>query len=140
MAQSSTFMPPLLDTILFCDDIRQEAGNKLTVVGIYGRHLFLPRDAQFPAGIRQLSIYLRFADVVGGEILRLKVVLGTRIVFEPKEPTLLSVPLHRDEYSSVGLFLVPFAFESFGDYTIQLYWDDEVRPFKEEILTVSPAP
>ena len=35
-----------VDTI-FCDDVRQESGNKLSYMGIYGRNLLLER---FPVG------------------------------------------------------------------------------------------
>lgn len=133
-------MPPKLDTIIFCDDIRQETGNKLTLVGIYGSHVYLPKDAKFPAGMRQLCAYLRFSGVRGGEKLSLKVERETKVVYESPEPSELRAPNQEDEYSQVGLFLVPFGFESFGNYSFKFFWEKEALLVREVVLRVLPLP
>lgn len=133
-------MPPLTDAVIFCDDIREETGNKVTLVGIYGKRLFLPKDAKFPAGIRQLCVYIRLTGVRGGETLRVTVSRDSRTVFELPESAPIKTPNYPDEYSSVSLYLVPFAFESVGEYTFGLYWANQTKPFREEVLQVLFTP
>jgi len=43
---------------IYCDDIRQEILNKVTLVGIYNDKIVLPSDAKFPVKLR-LGVYVR---------------------------------------------------------------------------------
>lgn len=39
---------------IFCDDVRHEVGNKFTLVGCYGRELYVP---EFPTTIRRICVH-----------------------------------------------------------------------------------
>jgi hypothetical protein len=132
-------MPPQLDTLIICDDVREEMGNKATLVGIYGKHLFFPKNAKFPAGMRQLCLFLRCTGAKGGETVRLRVSRDAQTVFESPESSPVKAPDYPNEYSSISLYLIPFAVESVGDLKFSLYWGNENKPFREEIMQVRLA-
>lgn len=129
-------MPPKLDTVIFCDDFREETGNKGTLVGVYGKRLFLPKDAKFPAGMRSLCIYTRFTNVRGGETIRITVSHKGKVIFESPESTPMKAPPYEDDYSSYVFFLIPFTIEEVGAYEFSLYWGNESISFAEQTLTV----
>lgn len=52
---------PLFAYAQFCDDIRHEAGHKVTLVGLYGTSLFLPT---FPTLIPKLGVCLIVSNTV----------------------------------------------------------------------------
>jgi hypothetical protein len=133
-------MPPLLDSLIFCDDIREEKGNKITLAGVYGKHLFFPADAKFPAGIRQLCVYLRFTGIRGGETVRLRVSMNDEVIFEAPESSQVKVPDQPNEYAAISMFLIPFGVQNVGDLKFGFYWGKEDRPFREEVLYVRLAP
>lgn len=43
---------------IFCDDIRQEAGNKLSYMGVYDRALYI--DEEFPITLSKLCVVINF--------------------------------------------------------------------------------
>jgi len=45
---------------IFCDDIRQEIGNKVTLVGCYGDELYVP---DFPAHIHKLCVHFILTSI-----------------------------------------------------------------------------
>lgn len=48
---------PVTHWVLFCDDIRQEAGNKLSYMGVYDAEVQVPATAApGPAGLQRLAI------------------------------------------------------------------------------------
>lgn len=69
----------------FCDDIRYEIGNKITLVGIYNTTLFLP---EFPALIPHLGVNLIIDLPIDEEIktLVLRIEKGDEIILESTTP------------------------------------------------------
>jgi hypothetical protein len=56
----------LLDFIV-CDDVRQEVGNKVTVVGVYSDEILIPAPPSWPVILPKLGVFLRikpFEDFV----------------------------------------------------------------------------
>jgi len=48
--------PPPYGTATFCDDFRQEVGNKVTLVGVYSGDMTFPQGVTFPLGIPKLVV------------------------------------------------------------------------------------
>lgn len=46
----------------FCDDIRQEAGGKLSFMGVYAQKMLLPK---FPARLMKLCVHIDFCGPMG---------------------------------------------------------------------------
>ncbi len=46
--------------VLFCDDIRQEQGGKVTLVGMYGPNMLF--DAPFPITVPKLGIVVKYFE------------------------------------------------------------------------------
>lgn len=65
----------------FCDDIRYEVGNKVTLVGLYNASLFLQ---EFPALIPRLGINLivetPIEDIISSVVLKIE--RGEEIIFQ----------------------------------------------------------
>src|SRR5262250_1610494 len=101
-------MPPKLESVIFCDDIRQEAANKSTLVRIYGKYLLMPATTEFPSALRQLCLFIRWTDVVGGEKLLLSCDFGAETIFKAPTPSVMNVPAKVDDYSQTSIYLVPF--------------------------------
>jgi hypothetical protein len=133
-------MPLQLDAVVFCDDIREEAGSKITLVGVYGKNVYLPRDARFPAGIRQLCIYYRFENARGDERIRIRVTHRGMTIFESPEPAQLRAPKAPDDYSGISLYLIPFGVVGWGDYEFSLYLEGRDEPLSRRTLHFGPAP
>ena len=64
-------MKPKLNYLILCDDIRQEVWNKVTLVGIYGNQIYVPKfPFTFPKLCMQISL--------GGIINRVKIDIHIR--------------------------------------------------------------
>lgn len=72
---------------LYCDDIRQEVGNKQTLVGIYtGNELIF--NGPFPAALPKLCVQATFVYPAGNgpEDVTIRVLLDSNILVETKIP------------------------------------------------------
>jgi hypothetical protein len=56
----------------FCDDVREERGNKETIVGVYSDTVSVP---SFPGGFKRMVIYVRVHADVDQEINELRLFL-----------------------------------------------------------------
>jgi len=78
-------------TSLFCDDIRQEIGGKLTFIGVYNNILYID---SFPAAIPRLGVFLKAIapSEDAFEAIGFKIWLGENLVAEvpvrPLQPPL----------------------------------------------------
>jgi hypothetical protein len=55
---------PKLEYAIICDDIREETGNKLSLIGMYQREIFVPK---FPFPFPKLCFFLSYKNVKGGD-------------------------------------------------------------------------
>lgn len=108
---------------LYCDDIRQEVGNKQTLVGIYsGNELIF--DRPFPVALAKLCVQAMFVFPAGKgpEDLKFRILLDSHVLVETKIPTEIianDVPVEPREDDAparrgvtANLILGPLAFES----------------------------
>jgi hypothetical protein len=57
--------PDAFGYVIFCDDVRQEVGGKLTFVGVYQTFLFVHQD--FPASLGKLVLSINYSERIGIE-------------------------------------------------------------------------
>lgn len=69
---------------IFCDDIRDEVGGKVTLVGVFSTHLLTPA---FPIFIPRLGVFVRSAIPRGQEgIARIRIEKNEAILLEAEFP------------------------------------------------------
>lgn len=56
---------------LACDDIREEVGNKLSFMGVYGKNIVIPKT---PFVFPQICVAIFCKDLSGGDIFSIKAV------------------------------------------------------------------
>lgn len=116
-----TKKPKLIDWIL-CDDVRQEASGKTTIVGIYGTDVIVPMT---PMVLPQLCIITKW-DISSGVfkeiVFRLELPDGNQL-----GPIAAKAPHHiKGERLSMHLSLIPFQIQLLGTYKIFLKIDTEL--------------
>jgi len=73
--------------VLFCEDIRQEIGGKVSLMGVLGSKLL---TQQFPIGFPKLCLFIEWEDLVGKANIAVNILPpeGTDIgYFSPHLPT-----------------------------------------------------
>lgn len=66
-------MPEILATAIFCDDVREEMGNKHSLMGIYGDNISVPA---FPGAMTKFAIYVRIHLPIDFEPYEMKLFLS----------------------------------------------------------------
>ena len=114
---------------LFCDDVRLEAGNKLSFMGVFQNIM-----------VQQLPVSLIKFAVVNHWVAQGSYLSEVRILTpDRQQPVVVSQPT-RFEIASGGFadnisFFVNVTFPTAGRYVVQTLVDSNL--FKEELLTVS---
>jgi len=130
-----TKKPKLIDWIL-CDDVRQEASGKTTIVGIYGSDVIVP---MIPMVLPQLCIITKW-DMSSGVFkevgFRLEMPNGTQL-----GPVKAKAPLSvKGKRLSMHLAFIPIQIQVVGTYKLHIKIDDD--PEKEigkfEVKLASP--
>lgn len=60
---------PKFNYSIICDDIREEVGNKLSLIGIYGKDIYVPR---LPFTFSQLCVAIAYKNLRGGDFFSVK--------------------------------------------------------------------
>jgi len=115
-----TRKPKLIDWII-CDDVRQEASGKTTIVGIYGADVIVPMT---PMVLPQLCIITKW-DVSSGTfkdiVFRLEMPAGNQMgPVKAKAPQSV-----KGSRLSMHLALIPFQIQTVGTYKLHIKIDDE---------------
>lgn len=110
----------------YCDDIRHELGNKISLIGIYGSDLLLP---EVPAVIPKLCIYAQLygePDKTFDDKMELKVTLDDAVI-----ATSISTPstssLKPRQFQKIGAQIVisPFFIEEECTLRVSAYYKDQ---------------
>lgn len=114
---------------LFCDDVRLEAGNKLSFMGVFQNIVV----QQVPVSLIKFAIVNHWQGQ-GGYLSEVRILTPDR-----QHPLVVSQPT-RFEIASGGFadnisFFVNVTFPIAGQYVVQTLIDSNV--FREELLTVS---
>lgn len=113
---------------LFCDDVRLEAGNKLSFMGVF-QNVVVP---QLPISLIKFAIVNHWQGM--GSYLS-----EVRILTPDKNPIVVSQPTRFDigvgGYADNISFFVNVTFPTPGRYVVQTLIDSNL--FQEQVLTVS---
>jgi hypothetical protein len=92
---------PRFASAVFCDDIRYEVGNKITLVGLYNRDLFV---SAFPAHLNRLAVSLTIDMPIGEKVESIGVVVekGDEIIFEIPSQNLAALPKSQHNNDAKG--------------------------------------
>jgi hypothetical protein len=110
-------------TAILCDDVRQEVGNKSSLMGIYDKDIFF---TDLPALLPKLCLYVRL-EGVGTAFQKCKITLKA-----PEED-----PIHLEISTpeitigqNVSLFSIfsPFRAKKTGHAKFEIRFDDRKRP------------
>ncbi|MFA6413389.1 MAG: hypothetical protein WCW53_11890 [Syntrophales bacterium] len=112
-------------SVFLCDDIRQEVGNKVSLMGIYGKDVILP---EIPFIFSKLCLLLS-AKEVKRVINDLKVVIITpqneQITLEIPAPPNQKVP----QDIQIGITMSPLNIKEEGEGKIEIFEKEESKPF-----------
>ena len=116
---------------LFCDDVRLEAGNKLSFMGVFQNIMV----QQLPISLIKFAVVNHWQGQ-GSYLSEVRILTPDR-----KQPIVVSQPT-RFEISSGGFadnisFFVNVSFPKAGRYVVQTLIDSNL--FQEQMLTVSDA-
>jgi len=117
-----TKKPKLIDWIL-CDDVRQEASGKTTIIGIYGADVIVPMT---PMVLPQLCIITKWdtSSAIFKEIeFRLEMPDGNQM-----GPVKAKAPHNvKGERLSMHLAFIPFQIQVIGTYRLHIKIDDDTE-------------
>jgi hypothetical protein len=119
---------------IVCDDVRLEAGNKLSLMGVF-ENIFFPA---FPAALLKFSIVNHWVGVGQFETF-VKVLSPDRREVVASMPSKFSI--ESQGYADNVTFFTNVGFERPGSYTVQIHLDGELaaeRPLY--VHHVPPAP
>lgn len=130
--------PSETDTFLVAEALRQEMGNKITIMGAFAAgNILLPPEAKFPAAI-SLAFYTVFRDGEGVFQAKLRITDPNGKLITPNLPMgnttkLASQPMQ----VSMNFGMFPLAMP--GKYKIEIMLDDHIYE-KSMSITVSDKP
>jgi hypothetical protein len=132
-----------LNALIVCDDIREELGGKLTLVGVYAGGLLLDKSIVFPSLMKSLCLFVRLS-LDDNDPLPEKVTLRGSLNGEKLfEHTGTVNVANRSEPVTVRLAFVPFTLRAFGEMTFQFTFSagaDTIHSFAERMtIAANPA-
>ena len=116
---------------LFCDDVRLEAGNRLSFMGVFPNNMILVQ--QLPVSLFKFAVVNHWQGQ-GSYLSEVRILTPDR-----QQPVVVSQPT-RFEIASGGFadnisFFVNVTFPTAGRYVVQTLIDSNL--FQEQVLTVS---
>jgi len=110
---------------ILCDDIRQEMGNKISLMGTYGKDVIVP---SIPFIFPKLCLLL-IAKEVQIEIPCLKVI----VTIPKSDPIILDIPAppikKKRQDIQIGITIAPLNIKSEGEATIDIFQKGEPKSF-----------
>jgi hypothetical protein len=117
---------------ILCDDIRQEIGNKISLMGIYGRDIVVP---QIPFVFPKLCLFL-MAKEVPCEINDLKII----ITVPQSDPITLDLPAPPNQKIPqdihVGITISPLTLNGEGKAKIEIFRTKERKPIISHLFNI----
>jgi len=110
--------------IILCDDVRHETGNKLSLMGIYGRELVV---SAIPAMMPHLCLVVMLEDIV-----RPFKEIKAKVMLPGSDPLGITIPgparLLEGGNHTVIVALAPAKIHKPGTGVLELYFFDEETP------------
>lgn len=100
--------------VLFCEDIRQEVGGKMSLMGVLGNKLLVP---QFPLHMPKFCLFIEWAEQLGKSVINLKITTPN----EGQAPRVLPIEVigQAGIVSRSLVVMNGFAFEQPGVYNFE---------------------
>ncbi len=121
------------ELVVLCDDIREEAGNKSSLMGVYSDNLIFK---SVPATLPKICLYIALGGVkrqFQNIHVRTKLPKSEPHSFELKAPPLINV----GQNVSMGIVIAPFKVQAQGNALFEIRLDDDEKPsltYKFKIL------
>jgi hypothetical protein len=78
---------------LFCDDLRQEVGGKLSVMGIYGADMLFPATVEFPIAIPKFCILVKYYEAK--DAFTNDIIIRVFLPGDTKQTPMVALPIQR---------------------------------------------
>ncbi len=122
-------------TSILCDDVRQEAGNKYSLMGIYDGGIVF---ADFPALLPKLCLCVRM-DEMKTAFRKCKVALKVPEV-EPIHLEVDSPEVSIGDNLRMFAFFIPFRAKTTGQAKFEVWFDDRKRPSHVHKFEIKKVP
>lgn len=135
-------MQPILRTVIFCDDIRREEGNKLSLMGIYTKYFFLLGKVKLPLLLPRLCIYQRWEGLKAHNRIYIQVTRNGEALSQFSKPFEVGVGEIQDpsDFRQINISISPFKVEAYGEYHFKTSVGTSENVIDDSILTIMPAP
>lgn len=110
--------------VVLCDDIREEVGNKRSLMGVYSDNLILK---SFPATLPKICLYIMLGGIkrqFENIHVRTKLPKSDPHSFELKALPLISV----GQNMSMGIVISPLKVQTQGNARFEISLDDDEKP------------
>ncbi|MCQ3014850.1 hypothetical protein NLO83_04400 [Pseudomonas tremae] len=124
--------PKPLNMIL-CEDIRQESGHKVSLIGVYTEGLiFQIKDHKSPTPMRaqQLAFYASFEPLVQDATIRIRLLDPTGVTILETQEGLMP---KSDRITVVAFKTIGLEFKTVGKHKVEYSFDDKKVPFNFNI-------
>ncbi len=131
-------MPPTLKAVIFCDDIRREAGNKLSIMGVYTKQLFLQKDTKLPVRLPRLCIYQRWEGLEGNNKFFFHVTKDNQGLEQFRKP--IEIPVSTKDpadFTQIVVQLHGFKVDTYGDYHFRTSLETPQNIVDDSVLTIA---
>ena len=132
-------MSPILKAVIFCDDIRNEEGNKVSLMGVLGKQLLLNEETKLPARLPILSVYQRWEGFEKGRTpLYMQIMKDGKFLEQYPKPIELAVdPSASSVYVNIAIRLVGFKVVTYGDYHFRTSVGTPENVLDETVLKIA---
>ena len=119
---------PKFNFVIICDDIRTEVGNKISMMGVYQKDIFVPK---FPFILPKLCFVISYENMKGGDTFLIEFIgpskdqLGKSIKG--------GIPKNIEGYAGFQIQAVysPLKVEKEGEYKLTVMINDDEKGKKE---------
>ncbi len=122
--------------VLFCEDIRQEMGGKVSLMGVLGSKLLTP---QFPFGFPKLCLFIEWEDLVGKAEIAVNILAPEGVEIPEVRPTAQIVGQSGIVARSM-IMLNNFVFPEPGNYAFEFEANGKVVGRENFILELYTGP
>lgn len=116
--------------VLFCEDIRQEVGGRVSLMGILGSKLYVQ---DFPLVFPKLCLFIEWGEVKEDLNLTLNIVPPDGVKMNSVHPS-ATIAAQHGVVSRSMIVLTNFAFPKAGDYVFEFVVNG--KPVNREIFSV----
>lgn len=123
---------PKFEYAIICDDIRQEIGNKLTLVGTYRDLIIVPR---LPYTFPKLCFFVQYKDIKAGDRFLLELTDPSNKIIDKAISITVPAGQKSSKMSLFGVFS-PIRVEKEGRYTLSITVNDNEKKKQDIVFSV----